>query len=195
VGRLWKLTDANNALIDQYTYYDDGRLKREDKGNGTDTTYEYDLAGELRHLVNHAPDGSVNSRFDYTYGDLGNRKTTINGDGQWTYTYDAISELTHAVFASSNPAAVPNQDLQYFYDPAGNRTHTIINGVTTTYVSNKLNQYTSIGNQTLGYDNDGNLISQTDGTQTSIYTYNDSNQLVAAGTPAGTSTSQYAALR
>jgi RHS repeat-associated protein len=193
-GRLWKLTDASGALIDQYTYYDDGRLKREDKGNGTYTTYEYDLAGELLHLVNHAPDGSVNSHFDYTYGDLGNRKTMTTVDGQWTYTYDAIGELTHAVFASSNPAAVPDQDLRYFYDPAGNRSQTIINGVTTTYVSNELNQYTSIGNQTLGYDADGNLVSRTDGTQTSTYMFNDLNQLVAASTPAGSFAARYDAL-
>ena len=74
-------------------------------------------------------------------------ETTL--DGQWTYSYDAIGELTHAVFASNNPSAIPNQDLQYSYDAAGNRTQTIINGVTTDYVTNNLNQYTSIGNETL----------------------------------------------
>ncbi len=194
VGRLAKLTDGNDALIDQYSYYPDGRLEREDKGNGTFTTYEYDLAGELLHLVNFAPDGSVNSRFDYTYDGLGNRSTMTTLDGQWTYTYDAIGELTHAVFASNDPSTVSNQDLQYFYDPAGNRTQTIINGVTTTYLSNNLNQYTSIGNEKLTYDADGNLVSRTDGSQTSTYTFNDINQLAAAGTPAGTFTLQYDAL-
>jgi RHS repeat-associated protein len=194
VGRLAKLTDGTGALIDQYTYYDNGSLKREDKGNRTYTTYEYDLAGELLHLVNHAPDGSVNSRFDYTYDDLGNRKTMTTVDGQWTYAYDAIGELTQAVFTSSKPSAIPNQNLQYFYDSAGNRTQTIINGVTTSYVTNNLNQYTSIGNQTLGYDSDGNLISRTDGTQTSTYTYNDANELVTASTPAGAVATQYDAL-
>jgi RHS repeat-associated protein len=194
VGRLWKLTDGNDTLIDQYTFYDTGRLKREDKGNGTFTTYEYDPAGELLHLVNHAPDGSVNSRFDYTYNELGRVATETTLDGQWTYTYDAIGELTHAVFASNNPAAIPNQDLQYIYDPAGNRTRTIINGVRTDYVSNKLNQYTSIGNATLNYDADGNLISRIEGSQSPTYTFNDLNQLVAASTPAGTFTAQYDAL-
>jgi YD repeat-containing protein len=194
VGRLAKLTDAAGALIDQYTYYDDGRLKHEDKGNGTYTSYEYDPAGELLHLVNHAPDGSVNSRFDYTYDDLGNRKTMTTLDGQWTYTYDAIGELTHAVFASNNPAAIPNQDLQYSYDPAGNRTQTIINGVTTAYVSNNLNQYNVIGNETLHYDADGNLSSMTIGSQTSRYTYNEADQLVATSTPAVSFTAQYDAL-
>jgi RHS repeat-associated protein len=194
VGRLSKLTDASNSLIDQYTYYDDGRLKREDKGNGTFTTYEYDLAGELLHLINHAPDGSINSRFDYTYDELGRVATETTLDGQWTYTYNAIGELTHAVFASDHPASTPNLDLGYSYDPAGNRTQTISNGVTTASVSNNLNQYTLIGNETLGYDPDGNLIATTAGSQTSTYTYNDVNQLVAASTPAGTFTARYDAL-
>jgi RHS repeat-associated protein len=194
VGRLAKLADGNDALIDQYTYYDDGRLKREDKGKGTFTTYEYDLAGDLLHLVNHAPDGTVNSRFDYTYDVLGRRATETTLDGEWTYTYDAIGELTHAVLASNNPSAISNQDLQYFYDAAGNRTQTIINGVTTTYLSNNLNQYTSIGTEHLSYDADGNLVSRTDGATTSTYRYDDENRLISAVTPAGTFASQYDAL-
>ena len=55
---------------------------------------------------------------------------------------------------------MPNQDLQYVYDLAGNRTETIINGVTTTYVTNNMNQYTQIGSANLTYDADGNLIAR-----------------------------------
>ena len=65
-------------------------------------------------------------------------------DGTWTYTYDGTGELTHAVFASTNPS-VPSQDLVYNYDALGNRTSTVINGVTTAYVANNLNEYTSVG--------------------------------------------------
>jgi len=185
VGRLSKLTDGTGALIDQYTYDAAGRLEREDKGNGTYTTYEYDLAGNLLHLVNHAPDGSVNSRFDYTYDALGRRATETTLDGRWTYTYDAIGELTHAVFAPNDLSAISNQDLQYFYDPAGNRTQTIINGVTTAYVSNNLNQYTSVGSQILAYDADGNLVSQADGAATTTYGYDEVNRLTSVVTPSG----------
>jgi hypothetical protein len=44
----------------------------------------------------------------------------------------------------------------------GNRTFTIINGVTTTYTSNSVNEYTSVGSTQFSYDADGNLISQID---------------------------------
>jgi RHS repeat-associated protein len=185
VGMLARLTDSTGKAIITYTYDAVGRLRREDKGNGTFTTYEYDLAGELMHLVNHAPDGSVSSRFDYTYDNLGQRATMTTLDGQWTYTYDDIGQLMHAVFVSNNPAAAPNQDLQYSYDAAGNRTQTIINGATTMYVSNNLNQYTTIGTSHLHYDADGNLISQTDGSGTSTYTYNDESRLTGGVIPDG----------
>jgi hypothetical protein len=44
-------------------------------GNGTFTTYQYDPAGQLQHLINFAPDNTINSRFDYTYNALGLRST------------------------------------------------------------------------------------------------------------------------
>jgi YD repeat-containing protein len=163
--------------------------------NGTFTTYAYDGAGCTLHLVNNAPGGTVNSRFDYTYDALGRTTTMATLDGQWTYTYDAIGELTHAVFTSNNPSSVPNQDLQYVYDAAGNRVSTTTNGVTTHYVTNNLNEYTSIGGETLAYDKDGNLISQADSTGTSTFTYDALNRLVGETTSGGnTSTYQYDAL-
>jgi RHS repeat-associated protein len=191
VGRLSRLSDGVGALVAQYTYDNAGRLARKDMGNGTYTTFEYDLAGQLLHLVNHAPDGSVNSRFDYTYDELGQRTSMATLDGQWTYGYDGTGQLVHAVFASNNPAVIPNQDLQYVYDPLGNRIRTIINGVTTEYVTNDLNQYTTVGTASYRYDLDGNLISKTDGLLTETYVYNDENRLVSVVTPAGTWTYEY----
>src|SRR5262249_10007502 len=118
-GRLSKLTDGSGALIVLYTYDAAGRLARKDMGNGTYTTYTYDAAGNVLDLTNYPPDGAVNSRLDYTYDALGQAITETTLDGQWTYAYDAIGELTHADFASTNPL-VPSQDLSYTYDANGN---------------------------------------------------------------------------
>src|SRR5262249_20902300 len=145
--RLWTLTDGAGGLIVRYTYDAVGRLSRKGNGNGTYTTYDYDAAGQLLHLINYAPDGTVNSRFDYTYDVFGRRTTEATLDGEWTYSYDPIGQLTYAVFASTN-STVPNQDLQYVYDAAGNRTQTIINGVMTAYTTNNLNEYTQVGGTT-----------------------------------------------
>ncbi len=193
VGRLAGLTDGTGALIADHTYDAVGRVARKDLGNGTFTTYQYDAASKLLHLVNHAPDGAVNSRFDYTYDALGRRTSMATLDGHWTYEYDATSQLTHAVFDSVNPA-VPDQDLLYEYDALGNRVRTVENGVTTAYVSNNMNQYTSVGTGQHVYDADGNLISVIDGSETATYTYNDENQLISVVTSAGTWNYEYDSL-
>ena len=191
LGNLSTLTDGSGNLIVHYTYDTVGNLSREDHGNGTYVTYAYDAAGELLHLINYAPGGTVNSRFDYTYDSLGRRITEATVDGAWTYSYDAIGQLTHAVFVSTN-AAITDQDLAYAYDAAGNRTQTIINGVTTAYTTNDMNEYTQVGNTQYSYDADGNLISTADGSGTTNYTYNVQNQLVGVtGPPSGSWTYQY----
>jgi RHS repeat-associated protein len=192
-GRLARLTDASGSPIVDYGYDSAGRLVREDKGNGTYTTYEYDAAGQILHLVNHAPDGSVNSRFDYTYDELGRRTSMASLDGVWSYEYDDSGQLTHAVFDSTNQD-IDDQDLTYIYDPAGNRIRTIINGVTTEYSTNNMNQYTAVGTATYGYDADGNMISKADGGDNWSYTFSDENRLVQVAAPDGASEYEYDAL-
>src|SRR5262249_12081919 len=149
---------------------------------------------------NHAPrpgpnqDGPVNSRFDYTYDDLGRMSTETTADGAWTYTYDADGQLTHAVFASNNPAVLPNQDLQYFYDAAGNRTPTIINGVATNYTVNDRNEYTQVGTASYTYDADGNLTSTTDGGVSTTYSFDDMNRVTGVSSPGDSFSYAYDAL-
>jgi len=194
VGRLSELTDGSGALIVIYTYDAAGRLASKYMGNGTYTIYTYDADGNVLDLVNHAAGGLVNSSFVYTYDAMGRVITETGLDGQWTYSYDAIGELTHAVFVSNNPAVVPNQDLTYSYDANGNRIETISNGVTTAYVTNALNQYTAVGSETLSYDGNGNLISTTNDGVTTTYTYDELNRLIGVSGPDGTQTYQYNAL-
>ena len=43
------------------------QVVRQDNANGTYTTYDRDASGKLLHLINYAPGGGINSRFDYTY--------------------------------------------------------------------------------------------------------------------------------
>ena len=193
LGNLATLTDGSGNLIVLYTYDAAGRLIREDNGNGTYTTYTYNAASELLDLINYAPDGTVNSRFDYTYDASGNCLTEATMDGTWTYTYDAIGQLIGAIFApnSTDPDGLTAQNLQYVYDAAGNRTQTIINGVTTTYTTNNMNEYTQVGGTTYSYDADGNMTSATDVTGTTTYAYNVQNQLTGVTGPSGSWTYQY----
>ena len=132
LGRLDQLTDGDGNLIVDYDYHPvSGQLVKETNNNGTYTSYSYDLAGQIISLVNsHAQaDGTVNSRFDYTYDSLGRRTEVATLDGTWSYEYDLTGQLMGAVFASTNPD-IESQDLTYVYDAAGNRIQTIVNGVT-----------------------------------------------------------------
>ncbi len=185
-GRLSKLRDGAEALLAEYLYDEAGRIARLNKGNGTYTTYEYDLAGRLLHLVNHAPNGDPNSRFDYTYDSLGNRASLETLDGKWTYKYDAAGQLVKAAFDSENPE-IPDQDLNYRYDALGNRVSTILNNITTEYLPNELNQYDSIGGTPHAYDADGNLVS--DGVRT--YAYDLHNRLIQVTGPEGVTEYEY----
>jgi RHS repeat-associated protein len=184
VGRLWKLLDGSDNVIVQYTYDPTGRLRRKDNGNRTYTTYDYTETGQVQHLVNYAPNGTVNSRFDYEYDALGRQTAMVTLEGRWTYGYDAIGQLTSV--------QLPNgRRIQYSYDRDGNRTSVIDNNVRTDYTSNNLNQYVTVGTVTYGYDADGNLISKRDGSNLSTFTYDDKNRLIRAVTPDGTWVYEY----
>jgi RHS repeat-associated protein len=189
-GRLKQLTNGNNENIVTYSYDVVGRLVRENKGNGTYNTYQYDAAGRLLHMINYAPNGSILSQFDYTYDTLGRRISMNTIDGLWTYEYDATGQLTRAIFNSTNPQ-IPNQELLYVYDAAGNRIRTFINSTTAEYTTNKMDQYTEVGNATYQYDEDGNIKLKIEGSQSSTYTFDEENRLVQVATPEGTWNYEY----
>jgi RHS repeat-associated protein len=190
VGRLSELTNGNGNPIVAYTNNASGELTKKVNGNGTYTTYSYDADGNILQLINYTPSGTVNSSFYYTYNSLGLETSEATLQGLWTYSYDADGQLIQAVFASNNTATIPNQNLAYSYDAMGNRTVTVINGVTATYVTNNVNEYTSVGGTAYQYDANGNLLY--DGTNT--YTYNSLNEMTSAVGPSGTTTYTYNAL-
>src|SRR5207244_1921002 len=125
------------------------------------------------------------------YDGRGNVQTDTNQDGAWAYTDDADGQLTHAVFTPNNvnPDGLSAQDLLYVYDAAGNRVAQTINGVVTTYVTNKVNEYASsttagTGTTQYQYDLDGNLVAATDPSHNTMNdTFNDLNQLTAVSGP------------
>ena len=186
-GRLGSISGGGGTAIAAYTYNATGRLARISKGNRTSTTFEYDAAGHVTHLVNLAPDNSVNSRFDYTYDALGRRESVTTLEGRTVYSYDADSRLTSVV--------LPNgRTLTYVYDVAGNRVGTIDNGAATAYTTNDLNEYVAIGATTESYDSAGNLLNSSGPQGNVMYTYDSLNRLIGVTGPSGTVSYEYDAL-
>ncbi len=177
-GQLESMMNGLGQTVVRYEYDAAGRLVRKTLGNGVYTTYEYDPTGRVLHLVNFNADDSVLSRFDYSYDNRGRRTFMDTLDGKWTYEYDDLGQLTHAVFSSTSPE-IPSQDLTYVYDAVGNRIRTIENGATTEYTVNNMSQYVQMGDTDCVFDADGNLIQEITPSGTTTYTYNDENRLIA----------------
>jgi RHS repeat-associated protein len=186
-GRLTDVTNGSGAALVHYEYDSRDELVIKRLGNGTWTTYSYDEVGQLLHLVNFAADGSVNSQFDYSYDDLGRVTSVTTLDGTTTYGYDATGQLTSVVLPGG-------RTILYQYDAAGNRASVTDNGTQTSYTTNELNQYTSVGGATYTYDANGNVHTRTDSSGTTTYTFNIMNQLVGVTGPAGTFIYEYDAL-
>ncbi|MCA9260624.1 MAG: PD40 domain-containing protein, partial [Planctomycetales bacterium] len=188
LGRLDALTNSTGGLIIAYQYDAAGRLSREDKGNGTFATYDYDLAGQLLTLTYFAPGGGLNSRFEYSYDALGRRTSETltdddpaTDDGATRYQYDALGQLIQV----ETPAG---RVIQYQYDAVGNRISVIDDGVVTTYETNNVNEYTRVGDARFTYDADGNRISKTNASGTTISSF-DSDNLLTSVAGAGVSAS------
>ena len=184
-GRMTALRDKNDAIVVSYSYDAADRLVREDRGNQTYTTYEYDLAGQIAHVSNRNPSGTVLSRFDYTYDAEGRPASMVTLDGAWTYQHDAAGQMTRATFASTS-AGVPSQEIQIAYDSTGNRTQATVNGVVSSYLTDRMDRYLTAGAARYAYDADGNLTSITDGSGVTSLTYDELNRLTGVKTPADT---------
>jgi len=177
-GRLAKLTDADGSIYTTYTYNALGQVTKQVNGNGTYTVYRYMPSGNYRSVTNHAPDGTVNSYFEYSYDRMGNITSIRTKDGAYTYEYDLKGQLVSATDPYGNTTT-------YAYDPAGNRTEVKVSGVRTAYTTNSMNQYTAIGNRSYSYDAAGNLRTMNDGSGITTYTYDAEGRLVEVSSPLG----------
>ncbi|NCC53806.1 MAG: RHS repeat protein, partial [Spartobacteria bacterium] len=193
VGRLYELRDAAAGLIVRYDYDVAGRLIEAYRGNGVRTVYAYDIANRIAGLIHYKPDDLFLSYYNYQYNDEGWPSVISSQQGLWSNRYDAAGQLTSAEFHTFD-TNIPDQSLTYTYDNDGNRMLTVINGATTRYAANTMDQYTSVGPENLSYDQDGNLVSRDDGTNAWVYSYDSLNRLTNAVTPQGVWRYEYDAL-
>lgn len=170
-NRLSAVRKGNGTLVAEYQHDDLGRLVRENSGNGGFTTYSYDNVGRMLTRMNHSPNGSVSSSFEYAYDTLGRQQSVTTLDGTTNYEYDVKGQLVKITLPSASV-------IEYEYDAAGNRTAVIDNGVRTEYIRNELGLYTQIGSQASTYDDSGRLIRTEDGDSVTIYQYDQRGRLV-----------------
>lgn len=172
LDRLSRIRDQSTTILAEYHYDELSRRTLVSLANYAYTTYEYDIANRLKKLTNHINAGS-SIIFDYNdYDKVGNRlNMKVDGTSDHRYKYDKLYQLIDV-----NYPAEPN--VYYYYDKLGNRT-SVVNGGTTQYIANRLNQYTRVGVTNYIYDVNGNLTS--DGTRS--YSYDCENRMISSTVP------------
>jgi len=214
VGRLVKAVDSTGGAIDwsydlvdrlvqeltpqgtvQYTHDVLGRRSTMTANGQPSVGYQYDAASRLTQ-VSQGPQ-AVGLAYD-----AAGRRTGLTYPNETTtsYGYDAASRLTSLLH--QGPAAVI-EALTYTYDAAGNRTAFTRSSQVATALPGAVQAAYDAANEqvqfnaptpNLTYDANGNLTSQSDTNETTTYTWDGRNRLVAVTGPGVSASFVYDAL-
>ena len=145
----------------------------------------YDLADRLTRWSNQKGFGSsapVLSKFDYTYDNVGNRTSTTDPFGTHNYAYDNLYRLL----------GVDDPLETFTYDAVGNRLSSVeasdLNQIPVAYTYNENNQLVSVAKDEspyadFTYDNNGNVLTKTVGSNVTTYSWDSENRLTKIQTP------------
>lgn len=188
VGRIDQIRDSSDSVIADYDLDATGLKVELLRQNGIQTLYEYDDAKRLTTLTNKVKSsGALISSYHYARDSLGAPTSVTTASRTDAYSFDSLGQLTGVTYDSNGTA--PAQ-VDYTFDSLGNRIAVADDAGTTYYAANRLNQYTNVGPQELGYDENGNLVS--DDPISYIYDYED--RVTSVATPAGVVNYVYDAL-
>jgi len=177
-----------------FSYDTVGQRRSMDVNGAGRFTYQYDAANQISSLRN-----PYTERTTFAYDDAGRRNVQRNANGtRVSLSYDAASQTTQVFHRTSAGASV--LQLDYKYDPAGNRKSMAENGAAarTTWTYDKQNQLlgeyrtgTNPYRQTFTYDPAGNRTLKNVDTVRTTYAYDVANQLKYGQAVAGRTSFAY----
>ncbi|GIV03901.1 MAG: hypothetical protein KatS3mg015_2731 [Fimbriimonadales bacterium] len=170
------VTLAQPAGTITYEYDDNARLWKMHQPGSLTTTYTYDFAWRLKQITNGY--GEITT-FDYDPASRVIKKSFANGTYE-TYSYDSRSRVEWIkLFNSSNQLLSQHQ---YTYDAVSNVLTRTDNGVTTTFGYDDIGQLISESrpgySASYTYDKNGNRLTRTVNGVTEVYTYDDADKLL-----------------
>ncbi len=193
LDRLVAETSSHGRVT--YAYDALGRRTQMTVAGQAPVTYTYDAGSRLTSLA-QAPLNPAT--FEYDALDRRTRLTLPSGVST-EYQYDAASRLTALVYRN---AAGALGDLQYAYDPAGNRVgvggtfaRTLLPNPVATATYDAANRQLAFSPKALAYDPNGNLTSLTDPGGTTTLTWDARDRLVGLSGPGMTAAFTYGAGR
>jgi RHS repeat-associated protein len=177
LNRLTQITDSANANVG-YAYDATNKLTSRTSPNGVTATYQYDGLDRLTRLTDVASTATI-ADAQYQHN-TASQITQIAEPAQTrNFAYDSADRLTSVTN--------PTQTLEsYSYDGVGNRT---ASQISSSYSYQPFNRVVAIGSNSYSYDNNGNLISKTDGSGTWAYAWDYENRLKQVTRPDSTTIS------
>jgi RHS repeat-associated protein len=180
--RLDTVTDPSG--VTGFVYDNLGLRTQKNLPNGVTVDYIYDSLNRLTSINQHKGTTTLAS-YAYTLDPVGNRLSVTEADNssiQWTYddAYRLLSETR------KDGSAVTTYQAAFTYDPAGNRSSQTVNGATTSYTYNSLDQMLTAGAIQYQYDGRGNLQRITNGSNVTQYTFNAADKLTNVALPNST---------
>jgi RHS repeat-associated protein len=186
LNRLTSVTD-NQPQTTTFEYDAVGNQTHINYPNGLVSISAYDGLNRVTSITTQDANENILSSYVYGLDVTGRRSALTEHTGRTsTFTYDDVYRLTQESIVDATNG---DHNSSYVYDATGNRTQSIINGIATAYVYDANDRLLSQGALTYTYDEQGNMLTESDGVTNKTYTYNAENQLT--GFTDGTITTLY----
>ena len=115
-GNMTTVSDSlnNSKVMARYTYDSNDNLSSVTYGNGTSTSYTYNKGNMIEKVINNNADNTQMSIYSYDYYLDGNVSQQNRNGVNCYYDYDEFSRIIDEDYG--------REEIDYFYDAAGNRT-------------------------------------------------------------------------
>jgi RHS repeat-associated protein len=170
-----KLTNLADAASQNFVYNYDvvNRLTSRVAPNGVTASFTYDDMDRLFELA-HTKSPATLSINQYGYNNANQIASWLGSAGNRSFNYDAADRLLSMLKMGGNE--------NYTYDAVGNRTASHLSA---TYGYQAVNKLTSTASATYTYNDNGNMLSKTDGSGTRNFIWDSDNRLKQVTLPSG----------